>query len=148
MNYDTANNFSRKNTESILSASPEFTKTVLLVDDDATLLRGLARIVADEGHNLHMAISAAEANAILARHRVDLVISDNLMSGVLGTEFLAGVRKRYPHIKLMMLSGYMPAAVAQRAIRETGVARILTKPCRTDDMVAAIRDVLADSPAE
>lgn len=145
MNYfDRAPNQYRS--KSCLSALHKKGKTVLLVDDDGKLLRGLERGFADEDYELLTAISAAEAKVFLARQSVDLIVSDNLMPGILGTDFLAIVRKEYPHIKLMMLSGYMPAAAAQRALDEIGVFRVLNKPCKASDVALAIREALAGSP--
>ena len=119
-------------------------KTVLLVDDDTKLLRGLVRSLASE-YDILTAVSAAEAGVMLARNDVDLIISDNLMTGVLGTDFLTSVRKTYPHIKLLMLSGYMPPAAARRVMEELGVERVLSKPCDGDEVAAAIRSSLGDT---
>lgn len=113
--------------------------TVLLVDDDSRLLRGLERSFDNEAFNVLTAISPAEAHVILAKERVDLVLSDNLMTGALGTEFLEQVRTQYPNIKLMMLSGYIPATAAKRVISHTGVIAVLTKPCKAADVANAIR---------
>lgn len=124
------------------SAVNEPLKTVLLVDDDGKLLRGLERSFADEDYQLITAVSAAEAKACLAKFSVDLILSDNLMPGVLGTQFLAEVRQEYPHVKLLMLSGYMPAAAAQRAMAEIGVLQVLNKPCKASEVAAAIRQAL------
>jgi len=118
--------------------------TVLLVDDDANLLRGLTRNL-DGEFRLLTAVSPVEAEAIIAQESVDLILSDNLMAGSLGTEFLAKVRSKYPRIKLLMLSGYMPPAAAQRVIRESGVLQVLTKPCGASEVADAIRNALAET---
>ena len=125
------------------SRSERRRETVLLVDDDGRLLQGLLRSFADEQYEVLTAISAAEANVVLSRRHVDLVLSDNLMPGVLGAEFLAEVRKQHPEIKLMMLSGYMPPAAAQRAVKDLGILKVLTKPSQAREVAAAIREVLA-----
>ena len=117
-------------------------KTVLLVDDDAKLLRGLVRSFAGEDYETLTAVSAAEADVLLARNNVDLVVSDNLMAGVLGTDFLTNVRQRYPRIKLLMLSGYMPPAAVRRVTDDVGVERVLLKPCHASEVAAAIRELL------
>lgn len=114
---------------------------ILLVDDDAALTRGLKRYLCEDFH-VHTAICPAEANVIVSKVDVDLIVSDNLMTGVLGTEFLDGIHKSYPHIKLLMLSGYMPQAAAKRVVAESGVEQVLTKPCPSSVVVAAIRKAL------
>ena len=141
MNYANQNS-PETSTASVPGPEPK-PKTVLLVDDDGRLLRGLQRSFVDEDYELLTAVSAAEAKVLLASQQVDLILSDNLMPGALGTEFLAEVRKEHPQIKLMMLSGYVPDIVAQRAMDDIGVLQVLNKPCKASDVAAAIRDALS-----
>ena len=115
--------------------------TVLLVDDDAALTRALARHL-EEDFNVLTAICPAEANVVLSKEEVDLIISDNLMTGVLGTEFLEKINDSHPHIKLLMLSGYMPDAAAKRVVAQCGVDKVLTKPCPSNEVSAAICNAL------
>ena len=88
------------------------------------------------------AISPGEAKVFLDREEVDLILSDNLMSGELGTDFLEGIGEKYPDIKLLMLSGYLPATVAERVVNSCGVDKVLTKPCAITDVELAIQDAL------
>ncbi len=120
-------------------------RSVLLVDDDSNLLRGLRRMLVDEDCELLTASSPAEARAILAVHHIDLVVSDNLMPGELGTEFVTDVRSQFPTMQLMILSGYMPKAAAHRMVEEVGVFRVLNKPCKSNEIAAAIREALAEA---
>jgi DNA-binding NarL/FixJ family response regulator len=64
------------------------------------------------------------------------------MTGALGTEFLKEVHLSHPHIKLLMLSGYMPENAADRVVAQYGVEQVLTKPCPSEVVVAAIREAL------
>ncbi len=114
---------------------------LLLVDDDAALTRGLKRYLSED-FNVLTAIGPAEANVIVSKVDIDLIVSDNLMTGVLGTEFLESIHETYPHIKLLMLSGYMPQAAAERVVAESGVDQVLTKPCPSEVVVSAIRKSL------
>ena len=127
-----------------IAAQPEL-KTVLLVDDDPNILRGLTRHLEGDYRVLN-AISPAEAYAIVGVEKVDVILSDNLMSGVLGTEFLKDIAVKYPQIKLLMLSGYMPEIVGRRIIDNHGICQVLTKPCKTSEVAAAIRDALESGP--
>ena len=117
-------------------------RTILLVDDDAKLLRGLQRALVEQDYRVVTAISAAEAFAIIPSQNVDLILSDNLMAGTLGTEFLSEIRERFPRITLMMLSGYLPETTASRLKDEVGIARILNKPCDAANIVRAIQEEL------
>ena len=119
------------------------TKTILLVDDDAKLLRGLQRSFADEDFEILTALCPAEARVILEQHPVDLVISDNVMTGTLGTDFLVELRQKYPDLALMMLSGFVPRAATKSLLTEIGVFRILNKPCDSSVVAEAISDAFA-----
>ncbi|MEP3480483.1 MAG: response regulator [Fuerstiella sp.] len=121
--------------------------TVLLVDDDAKLLRGLERHLGSE-FTVMTAVSPAEANAVIARNNVDVVVSDNLMAGTLGADFLSRLSSEHPEIKLLMLSGYMPDALAQRVMSECRVHQVLTKPCESSVVAEAIRRALAEASTE
>ncbi|GAB5440112.1 MAG: hypothetical protein Fues2KO_04610 [Fuerstiella sp.] len=123
-------------------SEPSQRATVLLVDDDGMVLRGIERSFQGSGIRLLSAISAAEARVYVTRHAVDLILSDNLMPGEFGSDFLAEVRHQYPQIKLMMLSGYMPQAAAERVRRELGVINVLMKPCPASAVVKAVKDAL------
>jgi len=118
--------------------------TILLVDDDAKLLRALKRHL-DENYRVFTAISSGEATVFLAREKIDLILSDNLMSGELGTEFLQNIGQRYPNIKRLMLSGYLPKTVAERIVNDCGVHQVLTKPCAITEVELAIRAALNSS---
>ena len=115
--------------------------TILLVDDDAKLLKALKRHL-DDNYQVLTAISPGEACAFLVREKVDLIVSDNLMSGELGTEFLKSISEKFPHIKLLMLSGYVPEVVAERVINDYGVQQVLIKPCAITDVELAIQQAL------
>ena len=116
--------------------------TILLVDDDAKLLRALKRHL-DDDYRVLTAISPGEAAVFLDREEIDLILCDNLMSGQLGTEFLESAGKKHPNIKLLMLSGYLPKAVAERVVNSCGVHKVLNKPCAIDEVELAIREALS-----
>jgi len=120
--------------------------TILLVDDDAALLRGLTRAMADEDFVVLPAVSAAEATALLQRMQVDVVVCDQRMPGLTGIDFLSQLRRKYPSIKMIMLSGHVGGLpVAMDAARDIGVHCILSKPCSADELSRTIRNAI-DSP--
>lgn len=136
-------------TTQMTDSTPEVSaasKTVLLIDDDQNLLGGLQRVLRRNKFRILTAVSAPEGRAILAREDVDLILCDNLMAGTLGTDFLAEVHTTHPDIALIMLSGYMPDAVAQKMMADCGVSQVLLKPCDPDTVQAAISQALGLLP--
>jgi DNA-binding NtrC family response regulator len=120
--------------------------TILLVDDDAALLRGLTRAMAEEDFVVLPAVSAAEATAFLQRMSVDVVVCDQRMPGLTGIDFLSQLRRKYPLIKMIMLSGHVGGLpVAIDAARGIGVHCILNKPCSADELSRTIRNAI-ESP--
>ena len=103
--------------------------TILLVDDEANVRSGLSRALHDPAYRILQADGPAAALELLAREPVDVIISDHLMPGMTGLEFLKVVRDRYPDTSRIMLTGHADLDVAVRAIQEGEIYRYLAKPC-------------------
>jgi two-component system probable response regulator PhcQ len=116
--------------------------TVLLVDDEPNLLEALRRALRREPYTLLEATSAEAAFDVLARTPVDVIISDEKMPGISGTELLAIVRKKYPDVVRIVLTGHASLEAAIRAINEGGVYRFLTKPFNHTDLAVTIRHAI------
>ena len=115
---------------------------ILLVDDDENLLRSVKRGLRSEGYEILCASSVADAVKILAKTRIDVVISDQSMPGTTGTQFLAKVRQVYPDTVRLMLTGQATLDVAIKAINEGAVMRFFTKPCNLVDLSFSIKHFL------
>jgi two-component system probable response regulator PhcQ len=118
------------------------THTVLLVDDDRSLLDALRRTLQREPYRLLLAESAREALRILARDPVDVVVSDEGMPGMSGTDFLARVQAEHPDTIRIMLTGQASLGLAIRAINRGQVYRFFTKPCSAVELGIALRQAL------
>jgi len=81
-------------------------RTVLFVDDDEIILQSLERGLLDESYNKLFVKSCNEALEILQKEQVHVIVTDMRMPGMTGLELLRTVRKDYPHIIGMILSGY------------------------------------------
>jgi two-component system response regulator VicR len=79
---------------------------ILLVDDEAPVLRALDRLFSRRGHEVRQASSAEEALTILDGFVPDLVISDFRMKGMNGVELLRLVAVRVPGARRVLLSGF------------------------------------------
>jgi DNA-binding NtrC family response regulator len=121
--------------------------TILIVEDDATVRSLLADMLSDT----YIAITAAtgvdalrliEADVI----RFDLVLSDVIMPGeVDGLQLLNRLRDLQPETPVLLISAFVEDATAH-AIAERGI-RVLKKPFRHDQLLAAIREVLGPPAA-
>ena len=116
--------------------------TVLLVDDEPNVLDGLTRVLRKEPYQILTGNSAEEAAALLEDHSVDLIVSDEEMPGMSGTEFLGRVAEQYPDTVRIVLTGHPTLPAALRAINEGKVYQFFTKPCNEIDLAITIRRAL------
>lgn len=115
---------------------------VLLVDDEPQVTRSLRLGLRNEPYEVATASSGHEALALLAGRPVDVVVSDERMVGMQGSELLARVRQLYPSTVRIILTGQASLAAAVRAINEGEIYRFLQKPCSADELRVTIRQSL------
>ncbi len=109
-------------------------RKIMLVDDEEFVLTSLTRSLRREGYELTSFTGAEEALEYLQDNAVDAIISDHRMPNITGLEFLIRVRKRYPNIIRILLTGYADMEVAIRAVNEGKLYRFLTKPWDDDEL--------------
>jgi len=103
-------------------------QTLLLLDDEENILRALARLLRRDGYKILMATRAQDAFELLAKHDVQVIISDQRMPEMSGTEFLSRVKDLYPDTIRIVLSGYTDLKSVTDAINQGAIYRFLTKP--------------------
>jgi CheY-like chemotaxis protein len=80
---------------------------VLVVDDDPLVLMNTAAMLEDLGHEVLEASSGEQALRVLRRKNgVDLVITDQLMPGMTGTQLIAAIRSERPELPIILATGY------------------------------------------
>jgi len=120
----------------------EHEPTVLLVDDEPGVPAGIARLLRREPWRILVAHSGHDALEILAREQVDVIVTDEQMPGMRGSELLAEVHRRHPEIIGMILSGQATLEAAIRAINEGRIWRFFVKPANPVDLRFSIRQAL------
>ncbi|MEA5097414.1 MAG: EAL domain-containing protein [Burkholderiaceae bacterium] len=116
--------------------------TILLVDDEASILSALKRTLRREGYTILTAENAAEGFALLAKHPVKLIISDQHINEMTGTQFLSQARIMYPETVRIVLSGFSEIATVTDAINKGAAYRFLTKPWNDEQLKDEIRGAL------
>ncbi|MCC6072873.1 EAL domain-containing protein [Massilia sp. GCM10020059] len=106
----------------------EFQQTLLIVDDDAFMLDVLSDFLAQDGYRILTAQSAAEGFDILARHNVQVILCDQCMPVMSGTEFMERVKHLCPTTFRIMLSAYADLTPIMEAINHGAIDRFYTKP--------------------
>ena len=111
--------------------------TILIVDDERANLDGLEAALGRD-YTLRAATSGEEALALEGLEEVDVVISDQRMPRMLGTELLAALAARFPRQQRILLTGYTDASDLIRCINEGLLHRYLVKPWHPDELRAVI----------
>lgn len=113
---------------------------ILLVDDEPHLLDGLRRQLHRE-FRVDTAVGAAKGLfALGGPEPYEVIVSDFLMPGINGAQFLAAARKVAPHTTRMLLTGHTDLADAAATVNQGQVFRMLLKPADQKTMVAALHD--------
>lgn len=115
---------------------------VLLVDDDASVVEATSRAVHGQPFEVHGVASAAAALELLQRLDFDVIISDDEMPGMSGTELLEVVRHEHPEVVRVIYTGAATLQRAVLAINEGRIFQYLLKPCRAAEMVKVIHAAL------
>jgi len=103
-------------------------RTLLLLDDEDNIRRSLMRLLRRDGYRILDASNAHDAFQLLATNRVQVILSDQRMPGMSGTEFLSEVKAMYPDTMRMMLSGFTELSSVTEAINRGAIYKFLTKP--------------------
>ena len=115
---------------------------VLLIDDDENVLSGLVRSLHKEPYQLLTAKSGDEAMLILKNREVDVIVIDEIMPGISGSDLLAWAAENAPDTIRIMLTGNATTSIAIRAINEGQVYNFFTKPCDDVQLAVAIRKAI------
>ena len=114
--------------------------TVLLVDDEPSILSALRRVLRREGYRVLVAESAAAALGVLARETVEVIVSDQRMPQMTGTELLSRVKTLHPRTVRLVLSGYSEITAVTDAINRGSIHKYLSKPWDDEHLKSEIRD--------
>ncbi len=120
----------------------DYQHTVLFVDDEDNILRSLNRLLRKEGYRLLTANSGADGLEILHENDVHLVVTDQRMPGMSGTEFLAKVKEDYPETIRIVLSGYTEVDSITESINKGHIYKFMLKPWNDQNLKLEIKQAL------
>ena len=114
---------------------------IVVVDDEKIVTSAFKTLLKVEGFSdAHFFNKPKEAVEFLKTNTPDLVISDFLMPEMNGLEFLTEVKKMYPEVSKILLTGYADKENAIKAINEVGLYRYIEKPWDNDDLILNIKN--------
>ena len=116
-------------------------EVILLVDDEPALLDLIAEVLGTKGYKILRAERGKQALELLASESVDLLLSDVIMPEMDGFQLVSEVQKKYPKIKIQLMSGYADnshAGLVDNAIQEN----LLHKPVSSKVLLQRVRELL------
>ncbi|MBI3799146.1 MAG: response regulator [Deltaproteobacteria bacterium] len=121
------------------------TPLILVIDDEEPVRAVLRQMLEKEGYQVEEAPDGAVGMSVLQDHPIDLLITDLFMPEKEGIETMREVRKSFPQVKIIAMSGggrmgkldFLPMA------ESFGAQRTLAKPFERKELLEAVRAVLA-----
>ncbi len=120
----------------------EIQKQVLFVDDEQPILSSLKRTLRKEPYTTLTADNAQDALEIVKNNSINVVVSDQRMPDMAGTDFLQKVKEVSPFTARAILSGYANADVIVDSINKGEVYRFIPKPWEFESLTEAVNQCL------
>ncbi len=123
------------------------TETILLVEDEPTILRMTRMMLEKKGYTVLPAATPGEAVEKAKNHSspIDLLMTDVVMPEMNGRELSGLITDLYPDIKLLFMSGYTSDIIAHQGVLDAGVA-FIQKPFSMADLTEKMRNILDSAP--
>ncbi len=109
--------------------------TVLIVDDDEAMCDSSRQALSRDGHQVDIALSGEEALDKLSKRGYELVIADMRMPAMSGMYLLETIRRRWPDVNVIIMTGYPTIGRAIQAIK-LGAFDYIAKPFTPDELRA------------
>jgi two-component system nitrogen regulation response regulator NtrX len=115
--------------------------SLLIVDDEPSILQSLGGLLSDEGFEVATALNGYEALKIIDAESPDLVLLDIWMPGIDGIETLKEIKRENPNIQVIIITGHGTIETAVKATK-LGAFDLIEKPLSIDKVIVAINNAL------
>jgi DNA-binding response OmpR family regulator len=122
---------------------------VLIIDDDVTLRQALTKHLEHAGHDVRQAPDGDAGVRAYQRHAADLVIVDIFMPVQGGLQTIGRLRREWPSVKILAMSGVKSAGALDVAGHATslGADRFIAKPFEATELLELVRTLLEERTA-
>jgi DNA-binding NtrC family response regulator len=120
--------------------APVATKNAVLLIDDEKPLLDVFEAALSVDFEVATATTAREGEEILRQRPFKVVVSDHLMPGGNGMNFLVRAREEYPHMQRVLVTGYMKPELLMRSVNEAALFRYLLKPVSLPELVKVVHE--------
>lgn len=115
--------------------------SILVVDDEAAVRSGYARLLGEIDFDAQEAADGEQALRAMEQRSFDVVLLDLRMPGVQGLEVLKAIKHRWPASEVVIVTGYPTVESAKEAL-QLGAYDYLAKPADPEDMIGAARGAM------
>jgi len=128
-----------------LSKYSQYKHSILIVDDEESILNSFQRILADEDYEVHTVNNGSEGLNKLrtAQKPYSVIVSDQRMPEMSGVQFFAQAKDIFPDAVRILLTGYADSNAIIDAINKGGVHLYFTKPWREEEILLHIKQSLS-----
>lgn len=116
---------------------------ILFVDDEEFILKSMQRLFATHDWEILTASSGEDALALFDKQNIAVLVSDQRMPGMLGTELIERVKQRSPETVRIILSGYTDLAYLLEAINKGEIFRFIVKPWDEETLIGHVEAALS-----
>jgi DNA-binding response OmpR family regulator len=116
-------------------------KTILVVDDDKSILRTFTRILQKSGYEIETAETGKEAIEKAEKSHYDLALVDIRLPDMDGTDLLAKLKKQLQHTVKIMITGFPSLETGVKALDE-GADAYLVKPVKPQELLVLLEEKL------
>jgi DNA-binding NarL/FixJ family response regulator len=117
------------------------TKSVLLVDDEDSILISLKAMLEKEKFQVETARNGSIALQKLANYHYDIVLTDIMMDDISGINLLQNIKEKYTDTIILLMTGYSSVDSAVDALR-LGADDYLIKPCSKEEILSSIKNAI------
>jgi two-component system, cell cycle sensor histidine kinase and response regulator CckA len=119
-------------------------ETVLVVEDETAVRTVICRSLRGRGYHVLEAKNGEDALLVADRHNapIHLVVTDVVMPEMGGTELYDHLRRWYPTMRILFISGYMKGAIPAEALESGSGAGFLPKPFTLDQLATEVRRLI------
>jgi len=130
-------------TEHVGGAAIGGDETILLVEDEESVLRSTSRILTTAGYTVVSAANALEAARAFDRSSIDAVVTDVIMpGGVSGKQLADSLRCGHPNLPVVFVSGYSADTITERGVLPAQT-HMVKKPFSPDELLLAVREAIS-----
>ena len=118
------------------------TKSIMIIDDDSLVANSLARMLRRKNYDVSVCPDPKSALVFCERMKFDLIITDQRMPVMNGTEFAALAKPTQPDARVVLISGYSDSAKVIEAFNSKTIHQHVCKPWDNDELLSVVEDQL------